>query len=178
MEKIEFKEGDRVRVKGCYANGQIDIGEVAIFENIDNGGHAWLKSLKSNPKYERVCIEVSNIELAERPKTLKTAVRYNIGKPKLSLIDPYFQEQLGKVLTMGAEKYNSNDWRRGMPWTEVLDSLERHVLKFKSEDFDDLDEESGIQHMAHVACNAMFLIWYFKNRKEFDDRYKKEVNNE
>jgi len=100
------------------------------------------------------------------------ALRYNKNKPRLGLIDAYFQEELAKVLTMGAVKYASDNWRKGMSWTECVDSLERHVMKFKSENHSDNDEESNLHHMAHVACNAMFLVWYSKHRQEFDDRYK------
>jgi len=112
------------------------------------------------------------------PEEKKQADRKNSGKPRLALIDAYFQEELAKVLSMGAIKYDSDNWRIGLPWTEVLDSLERHVMQFKSLDYSDEDEESKLHHMAHVACNAMFLVWYSKFRKEFDDRYKLKAAQE
>ena len=101
-----------------------------------------------------------------------SADRFNEGKPKHSLIDAEFEAELAKVLTFGAKKYAPNNWRKGLPWMETMDSLKRHINAFMDPSCSDLDEETGLHHMAHVACNAMFLVWYSKHRTEFDDRYK------
>jgi 5'(3')-deoxyribonucleotidase len=97
-----------------------------------------------------------------------TALRYNQEKTRYDLLEPYAIEQLAKVFTKGAEKYEPYNWMKGMSWTAMLASLKRHIAAFeKGEDF---DKESGLQHMAHAAWNAMGLVTYMKYRPEFDDR--------
>ena len=100
----------------------------------------------------------------------KRALRYNKDKPMLGLIDAEFELELGKVLTAGAIKYAKENWRKGLPWTEVVDSMKRHINAFMRGE--DIDPETDCHHMAHAACNAMFLVWYSKYKKEFDNRYK------
>lgn len=78
-------------------------------------------------------------------------------------------EQVARVLTKGSEKYADRNWEKGMDWTsKVLASLKRHLIAFeRGEDF---DPETGLLHMAHVACNAMFLTEYYKIYPQGDDR--------
>ena len=103
------------------------------------------------------------------------ADRFNKGKPRFSLVSPIAHEELAKVLTMGAQKYAPYNWMKGLPFMEVIDSLERHVNAFKRGE--NMDKESGLHHMAHVMCNAMFLIEYIEAGKEnFDDRPNKPDN--
>jgi len=100
-------------------------------------------------------------------------LRHNKGKIRYDLMEPFAIEELAKVFTKGAEKYAPNNWLKGLPWMEVVASLERHVAEFKrGEDF---DEETGLYHMAHAAWNALALVSYYKHRPEFDNRYKKAI---
>ena len=99
------------------------------------------------------------------------AKRYNKGKLLASAIDPHFEEEVLKVLTFGAEKYGRNNWLVGLPFSELLDSVMRHLLAIRKGE--DRDAESGCLHSAHIACNMMFLTRYtmFKNQySQFDDR--------
>jgi len=62
-------------------------------------------------------------------------------------------------------KYN---WTKGMPVTEVSESLLRHMFAFL--EGEDRDNESLELHLSHVLCNAMFLIHIMREKPEFDDR--------
>lgn len=101
---------------------------------------------------------------------MEKALRYNEGKTRLHLVDPYFVEQVAKVMEIGADKYGKDNWLKGQDYTVVLDSLKRHTAKWEMGH--DTDEESGLHHMAHVAANAMFLLRYeLENMGEtYDDR--------
>jgi uncharacterized HAD superfamily protein len=95
-------------------------------------------------------------------------LRYNEGKTRYDLAPAYAQEQYVRVLTKGAEKYDERNWERGMKWSKVLASLERHLAAVKrGEDF---DPETGLLHSAHIMCNAAFLTEYFKIYPQGDDR--------
>jgi len=100
--------------------------------------------------------------------------RFNNGKPRYDLIPTFAQEQYARVLTMGAEKYGDDNWRKGMDWKKVIASLERHVYAIKrGEDF---DVESGLLHAAHVMCNAAFLAEYYKIYPQGDDRFHRYLS--
>lgn len=83
------------------------------------------------------------------------ALRYNSGKPEYSLLAMDCLEPCVRVLEYGAKKYARNNWRKGMPQTEILDSLMRHVSALLRGEM--VDEESGLSHIGHIQCNAMFL---------------------
>lgn len=106
-------------------------------------------------------------------KTATVGLRHNEGKVPLSLIDPTALYELGKVLQFGASKYAKHNWRKGLKIDEVIDSLMRHVLDFNNGE--DNDKETGLSHMGHVMCNAMFIIWLMKHRPDMDTRWKNPI---
>lgn len=95
-------------------------------------------------------------------------LRFNTGKTRYDLIPAYAQEQYARVLTKGAEKYADRNWERGMPWSKVISSLERHLYAIKRGE--DHDPESGLLHSAHVMTNAAFLTEFYKIFPQGDDR--------
>ncbi len=94
--------------------------------------------------------------------------RDNDCKIRYDLIPSFAQEQYAKVLTFGAIKYGDNNWKKGMPWSTILSSLERHLEAIKKGE--DYDKESGFLHIAHVMCNAGFLTEYYNIYPQGDDR--------
>ena len=96
------------------------------------------------------------------------ALRYNKGKKQWALVDFKSLEPMVEVLEYGCIKYSPNNWKKGMPVTQVSESLLRHMFAFLSGE--DKDPESGIDHLGHVMCNAMFLSYIMREKKHFDDR--------
>lgn len=95
-------------------------------------------------------------------------LRFDYNKVQLHLIpiDPLME--IARVFTQGAQKYAPRNWEKGMEWSRVYNSLMRHSLAFWNGE--NLDKESNLHHMAHVAVNAMFLIEYNKTHRNLDDR--------
>lgn len=96
------------------------------------------------------------------------AKRFNQGKNRLDLVPTSLIEEVGKVLTFGAEKYGDNNWRNSMSWSKVVASLKRHLTAF--ENGEDFDKESGLLHLSHLGCNVAFLLEYYKIFPQGDDR--------
>ena len=93
--------------------------------------------------------------IIKRNKQGKTAARFNQGKPKYSMLDLTCLKPGVRVLEFGADKYERDNWKKGMPVSQILDSLLRHVSALQRGEF--VDQESGLPHIGHIQCNALFL---------------------
>lgn len=103
--------------------------------------------------------------------------RFNIGKLKWSLVSFKSLEPMVRVLMFGASKYDDHNWKKGLKYTEVAESLQRHLNAFI--DGENHDPESKLSHVGHILCNAMFLSYMSLFREDMDDRYiDKNLNNE
>ncbi len=84
--------------------------------------------------------------------------KFDQDKTRFDLLVPEFEEAMAQVMTKGAAKYKPNNWQ-GVPdfRTRYIAALRRHINAYQQGE--SIDPESGISHMAHIACNAMFLYW-------------------
>lgn len=89
------------------------------------------------------------------------AKRFNSGKPQLSLVLEFRRalEGASRGLAEGAEKYGRGDWQKGMPITDVVDSLARHLVAYMSGE--DIDPASGLPHLDKALCNALMASEYY-----------------
>jgi hypothetical protein len=101
--------------------------------------------------------------------------RYNTGKRKWGLLSFKALEPLVKVLEFGASKYAPYNWAKGLSFTETFECLQRHVIAWYNGE--DNDPETGHSHMAHVLCNAMFLMHFIVTGTGTDDRPQLQDNN-
>lgn len=100
------------------------------------------------------------------------ATKHDNGKPMVGLVSWVFLRGLAGVLTFGAKKYAAHNWRKGFVLSRPFDALQRHLWDFWNGE--DLDQESGLHHLDHAACELMFLRELWEKRKDLDDRYKPE----
>ncbi len=79
------------------------------------------------------------------------------GKPKLSLVPPQIIYDIAKVREYGCRKYpgDRDNWKT-VDIERYRDAMLRHAIAYMK-DFHGLDEESGLPHLAHLACNIAFL---------------------
>ena len=94
--------------------------------------------------------------------------KFDDGKERYDLVPRFAQEQYVKILTRGAIKYGERNWEKGLKWSRLIAAIKRHLQSY--ENGEDLDKESGLYHMAHVMCNAAFLLEYYRIYPEGDDR--------
>lgn len=99
-----------------------------------------------------------------------SGARFNASKPDFSLIPLHTLEDEARVWEHGKKKYAAWNWAKGMPWSVPFACIQRHLAAWQRGE--DLDPESGLPHMAHVACNVRMLSLYAKVYPEGDDRPK------
>jgi hypothetical protein len=164
---MEFLFGDRVRV----LDGNL-IGELGVITEVhrdkglytvkfDVGGWSYFEA-------EWMCLEL--VEAAKPEGGLK----FDDGKPPMSLLPFDALEEVAKVLAYGATKYDAHNWRKGFDWSRLYSGVLRH-LSAHMQGIDN-DHETGLSHLAHAATGILFLVAHEKNGLGKDDRYKDENN--
>lgn len=97
-------------------------------------------------------------------------IRENKGKPRWGLVDFDSLEDMVRVLEFGADKYGDGNWQKGLLTVEVCESMLRHIFAYLRGE--NKDDQSGISHIGHIQCNAMFLAYMDKKKPEMDNRKK------
>lgn len=98
--------------------------------------------------------------------------RFNEGKVQWGLVPQLSLIPMVRVLEFGAKKYSPWNWAKGLPTVEICESLKRHLDAYLNGE--DLDVESGLSHIGHIQCNALFLSWMMENKPELDNRAFKD----
>lgn len=83
-------------------------------------------------------------------------LKHDGGKLRLDLVPPELIEAVGAVMTHGAEKYGEGSYRNVEP-KRYRAALMRHICKWLKHPHG-IDEDSGLPHIWHIACNIAFLI--------------------
>lgn len=96
------------------------------------------------------------------------AKRYNQDKVQMDLLCFTALEGQAKVLTKALDKYDRHNWTLGLRNSGIIASLLRHLSAYQRGE--DIDPESGLPHVHHISCNAMFLGSNYELRKHLDDR--------
>jgi hypothetical protein len=92
-------------------------------------------------------------------------IKSDKGKARLTLVPIQGIYDVAQVREYGVNKYGTSEsWKEVEP-QRYLDALYRHVVAMVG-DMHSKDNESGIEHYKHVACNAMFLCELLKDGKE------------
>jgi len=100
-------------------------------------------------------------------------VKTDIDKPRWSLLPFKALNEIVKVLTFGAIKYEVDNWRKGngFNYDRVFSATMRHLTSWW--EGEDKDPETGLSHLAHAGCNILFLLEYELTGLGNDNRYKK-----
>lgn len=94
------------------------------------------------------------------------------GKPPMDLLDSRWLEDIAHALAFGARKYSPHNYRYGIHYSRIIASMYRHLSAINRGE--DIDPESGLPHVTHLSCNAMFLHVLQRTKPELDDRWKEE----
>lgn len=86
------------------------------------------------------------------------SIKTDIGKPKLTLVPRQIIYDIAEVREYGNHKYpdgGPDNWKQ-VEVQRYRDAAFRHLLLYL-DDPSGVDEESGISHLSHLACNIAFL---------------------
>lgn len=96
--------------------------------------------------------------------------KYDTEKLRTDLIPIAVTNGLAQVLTHGAKKYGDRNWESGIDFNRIYGAAFRHLFAWW--DGEDIDPESGLNHLKHALCNIAFLIHYTEKPgySQFDNR--------
>jgi hypothetical protein len=86
------------------------------------------------------------------------AIKKDEGKPQIHLLPPQALLGISRIMTFGIGKYSEYNYRKGdgLKWTRVYDACQRHLIAWLMGE--DIDPESGENHLYHAGCCIMMLI--------------------
>jgi len=100
----------------------------------------------------------------------KEPIKFDSTKTRLELLPPDALIAVGQVLTHGAAKYEDRNWERGISWERYIGALLRHMMMFMMGE--DTDKDSGLPLLAHLSCDALFLLSSYLREIGEDNRWK------
>jgi hypothetical protein len=152
-----FKKIDFTQLDDYYADKAVDIAAT--------GGDV-LPEASNDPFFNGVPPGYYHDDEEDKLKPMKpivpanergTGLKFDIGKPRMSLLPPLAITEMANVMTFGAQKYAAHSWKDVENAQErYLDALLRHAIAYVAGER--IDPESGKPTMAHIMCDAAFLI--------------------
>ncbi len=98
-----------------------------------------------------------------RTKSEEPPAKADAGKLELDLVPRQIIRDIAEVRAYGTAKYHDpNNWQR-VELRRYVNALLRHTLAYL-DDPDGVDEESGLPHYKHMACNMAFICEMQKER--------------
>jgi hypothetical protein len=160
-EEFKIKMGEYIRT----TKGE---GRITLIENlyefiyiIDMNGN----KIKVKPS------EVIGVDkLPESDLADKELIKDGKVKPILTLIPQLALEDIAAVFMYGAAKYGEYNFSKGGPNTDYINASLRHINKYMLNE--DMDDESGLSHLAHAIANLMMILDNTKNNTNIDKRNK------
>lgn len=89
---------------------------------------------------------------------LNQKAKADAGKPRVSLVPSQIVYDIARIREYGNKKYpegGKDNWKR-VEVERYRDAAYRHLLAY-IDDPHGVDEESGLPHLWHLACNVAFL---------------------
>ena len=95
-------------------------------------------------------------------------MKFDGGKHRTDLLPVRPLLEISKVLEFGAAKYGERHWEAGMDWERPYAATLRHLFAWQSGET--ADPETGLNHLAHAACELLFLLEYAATGIGVDNR--------
>ena len=83
-------------------------------------------------------------------------IKADLGKPRVTLVPLEIIKDIAQVREYGLAKYGDAESWKSVEVERYRDALFRHLISY-IENPTGIDDESGMPHLWHVACNVAFL---------------------
>lgn len=156
---MQLKYTNRVRL-GAANDPLLNFGQVYTGHLNDEGSRYILDDFPNRQFYLERFTVVPDVPSVDNAPAGPGGMKYDGGKPRMDLLlsgCPNALEQVSQILTFGAQKYAAHSWQT-VPQGEdrYLAALLRHLTAHGKGEVN--DPESGMSHLAHAACNALFIL--------------------
>lgn len=109
---------------------------------------------------------------AQPQDTTDYTIKYDQNKPKLSQVPKEALDAVAEVMAYDTSKYGASTWNR-VEIQRYIDALARHL--YSMQDIDEngreyinlakKNEDSGIEHLYHLLCNAVYAAALYKRNQ-------------
>lgn len=133
-------------------------------------------------KKQNASVEISGEDVIKKPWLPKWKEHFKLdeenqsakadsGKPTLSLVPKEIIYEIEKVRSYGVKKYKHPDNWKQVEIERYHEALLRHTMAIWN-NISERDEESGLLHLSHIACNVAFLLELIKQKGVESDEQK------
>lgn len=113
------------------------------------------------PQYHQ--LHIANI-ITQEESMKDSGTKNDEGKPRMDLLPMDALLEIAKTLTFGAKQYGDRNWEKGIDIQRLRAAELRHDAAHEMGQ--EFDEESGLPHKAHKACDALMeLSLYLRGKK-------------
>jgi hypothetical protein len=98
------------------------------------------------------------IERVDKERGAGGGVKFDGSKLRLDLIPAPVLTFDAAIFSMGAQKYDDDNWKGGMQYRRLLGAAYRHILQRCLGER--LDHESHLPHLAHARWNLGAMLYY------------------
>lgn len=165
------KKEDTVKDSNNITSELVDSGERTTFESgamreiiIGKGRFDLIPfdamiNIVKEPVYKHVGFYMETKDVAHLENCLKVALNKELHMNTRAIDDEYdFLMKLAYHFEQGALKYDTDNWRKGLPVSSFIDSACRHYCKHKLGHTDE-------PHFIAFTWNIICAIWTIKNDK-------------
>lgn len=91
--------------------------------------------------------------------------RSSLDEVRFDLVSPVGYRRLAARCAMGAKNYGEHNWRKGQPYSAVINHLENHLAQYKAGDRSE-------DHLAAIAWGAFAMMEFEQTHPELDDLFR------
>lgn len=170
INKSYWIEGGLYRYLGLgkweYVPGEVKDRTIEeICSNTLNDNSVKVNEGKPSATNGTLIIDNQTGEVRLIPNHGSSDAKADAGKPRLSLVPRKIIWDTAAIREYGNKKYGDpENWRKVEP-QRYRDAAYRHFLRYL-DDPTGVDEESGLPHLWHLACNISFLC----EMENFDEK--------
>jgi hypothetical protein len=86
-----------------------------------------------------------------------TFIKNDNGKPRIELVPSAAIVGMARGFTLGATKYEVDNWKLCQDWGRIYGAAQRHLLAYISGQL--IDADSGERNLDLALCNLAMLAW-------------------